>query len=243
MSTGPSNDQPQRRPARSGARSGSPGKKPVRDALGPYRTGYPAAVERLIDELAGLPGVGRRSAERLALFLVKSEQSKAQALATAIAQVKATVRNCAVCYHLTEDRVCKVCADENRDRSLIMVVEQPRDLLALEAAGVFKGVYHVLLGRISPLDGVGPTDLTIPALLDRARSPQENFNGVRVREIVLGLNPTLEGDGTALFLADQLQRITSLRVSRLARGLPTGGQLELANKAVLTDAIEGRREV
>lgn len=205
-------------------------------------TSYPAPVQRLIDELARLPGVGRRSAERLALHLLKADAPTALSLSAAIAEVKRSIHNCAVCYNLTDQERCTVCADTGRDRSLVLVVEQPRDLLSIEETGMFRGLYHVLLGRLSPLEGIGPSDLTIAALLARLDDPAANAGGVAVREVVLGLNPTLEGDATALHLAG-LIRSRNVKVSRLARGLPTGSTLEFASKLVLADAIEGRQEM
>jgi recombination protein RecR len=194
-------------------------------------------VDRLIDRLADLPGIGRRSAERLAFYLLKSEKDKALALAQAITDVKTTVRHCARCYHLSDGEVCSICADQCRDRTLVLVVEQPKDLLALEQTGMYKGLYHVLMGRLSPLEGIGPSDLTIARLLERVREP-----GSAIREVILGLNPTLEGDGTAMLLTDELRK-AGVKVSRLARGLPSGSQLEYASKAVLADAIHGRQRV
>lgn len=213
---------------------------------------YPESVTRLIDELARLPGIGRRSAERLAFHLLKATASDALALARAVTDVKQKVRHCRICYNLAdgaEATLCSICASApgERDKGLVMVVEQPKDLIALEQTGMFKGVYHVLMGRISPLEGVSAGDLTVSDLLRRAEDPAANSavvgggEGVEpMREVVLALNPTLEGDGTALYLAEELTR-RGVRVTRLARGLPTGSQLEFASKAVLADAIEGRR--
>jgi recombination protein RecR len=203
---------------------------------------YPAAVDRLIAELTKLPGIGRRSAERLAFFVLKSDEPTAMALARAISDVKKTVRHCRVCSNLSDDDACAICADAGRDRTRVLVVEQPKDLIALEQTGMYHGLYHVLMGRLSPLDGVGPADLTISELLDRLDHPAKNPGGVAVKEIILGLNPTIEGAGTALYLAQEL-RSRGVALSRLARGLPTGSQLEYANKAVLADAIEARRPV
>lgn len=214
---------------------------------------YPAVVDRLVDEFAKLPGIGRRTAERLAFHVLKAAEPDAMALSRAIADVKRSVRRCALCSNFADADVCSICADPSRDRSLILVVEQPKDLIALEQTGMYRGVYHVLMGRLSPLDGVGPHDLTIDALLDRAASPARNFGpdapppartaaGVPVREVVLGLNPNLEGDGTTLYLIHEL-KARHVPVSRLARGLPAGSQLEYANKAVLSDALQGRQRV
>jgi recombination protein RecR len=209
----------------------------------PVRThAYPDAVDRLITEFARLPGIGRRTAERLAFHILKSDAPRALALAKAVQDVKESVRHCSVCFNLTEKDPCPICADSGRERSLVLVVEQPKDLIALEQTGMYRGLYHVLMGHLSPLEGIRPDDLTVDHLLRRIVHPDQNPGGVPVREVVLGLNPTLEGDGTALFLADQLKS-RGVKVSRLARGLPTGGQLEYANKAVLADAIQGRQAV
>ena len=203
---------------------------------------YPAPVDRLIAELNRLPGIGRRSAERLAFHLLKASTDEAMGLASAIAELKKTVKHCSVCFNLTDEDPCVICADARRDRGTVLVVEQPRDLIALEQTGMYRGTYHILMGRLSPLDGVEPEDLTISALLARIADPAKNAGGERVTEVILGLNPTLEGDGTAMFLHDQLAG-RDIRVSRLARGLPSGGSLELANKAVLADAIAGRQRM
>lgn len=197
-------------------------------------------MDRLIGAFAELPGIGRRSAERLAFHVLKSPEPEAMRLAHAVADVKRTIRHCRVCANLAGEDVCLVCADDRRDRSRVLVVEQPRDLIAIEQTGMFGGLYHVLMGRLSPLDGIGPGELTIERLMARVDDPQTNAGGVRIEEVILGLNPTLEGDGTALFLREQL-RSRGVGVSRLARGLPTGGQLEFASKAVLADAITERR--
>lgn len=241
---------------------------------------YPESVQRLIDEFAKLPGIGRRSAERLAFHVLKTKRDEALNLARAISDVKRTVRHCGVCFNLADGPamtsgsgipiapdgpgqanassvpptvaaptpgdtgLCRICASASRDRSVVMVVEQPKDLIALEQTGMFKGIYHVLMGRISPLDGVGPGDVTIGDLMTRVAEPERNAGGVAIREVVLALNPTLEADGTALYIAEQLARAAKgVSVTRLARGVPTGTQLEFANKAVLADAIEGRQKM
>jgi recombination protein RecR len=209
---------------------------------GSAQNGYPASVQTLIDELARLPGIGTRTAERLAFHLLKLDAKTAKRLSRAIDDVKDTVRHCTVCFNFADAGVCRVCADETRDRSSVMVVEQPGDLIAIEQTGMWKGVYHVLLGRVSPLEGVRVEDVTIFDLLARVDQPESNAGGERVREVVLALNPTLEGDGTALHLTGELER-RGVNVSRLARGLPAGGQIGLSNKAVLADAIAGRRPV
>ncbi|HMN96669.1 MAG TPA: recombination mediator RecR [Phycisphaerales bacterium] len=205
---------------------------------------YPATVERLIEEFSSLPGIGRRSAERLAFHVLKSTSDEALALARAIADVKERVRHCSICWNLADGDPCPICADPARDAATILVVEQPKDLIVLEQTGMYRGVYHVLLGRIAPLDGVGVEALTVESLCARVRDPSANCRGAAVTEVILGLNPDLEGDSTALRVAELLREAAAgrgLRVTRLARGLPSGSQLEYANKAVLADAIEGRR--
>jgi len=209
-------------------------------------TGYPESVNRLLTEFAKLPGIGRRSAERLAFFVLKEDRDEAMKLAKAIHDVKTKVRYCPISFNFadadSEGGVCPINLDPRRDRSLVLVVEQPRDLIAIEGTGMYRGIYHVLLGRISPLDGVGPEDLTIPQLLARVDDPSKNAGGEKITEVVLALNPTLEGDGTGMYLAEQLQQ-RGVKVSRLARGLPSGSQLEYASKAVLADAIAGRQSM
>lgn len=203
---------------------------------------HPEPVDRLIDELTKLPGIGRRSAERIAFFLLKSTREEAGALSKAINDVKSRVRHCAICFNLTDVDPCRVCVSADRDASLILIVEQPKDVISLEQTGVYRGVYHVLMGRIDPLNGVGPGELTLNHLLARIDDPKVNARGVAVKEVILGLNPDLEGDTTALYLAEQLGK-RGIKVSRLARGLPAGSQLEYASKAVLADAIQGRQSM
>lgn len=202
------------------------------------RPAYPEPVDRLIEEFARLPGIGRRSAERLAFHVLKSDEETTLRLAKALTDVKRSVRSCSRCFNLTDDDPCPICRDRDRDQRLILVVEQPKDVIALEQTGMHTGVYHVLMGHLSPLEGIGPGDLTIASLLSRVDALRK---GGEV-EVILGLNPTLEGDGTALHLAEELRK-RSVRVTRLARGLPTGGQLEYANKAVLADAIACRQRM
>lgn len=203
---------------------------------------YPEAVNRLIQAFASLPGIGRRTAERLAFHILKSPSDEALRLAHAVTDVKKNVRHCSICYNLTDADPCPICADPRRDAATILVVEQPRDLIALEQTGMYRGVYHVLMGRLDPLAGVGPRDITLEALLHRVDDPASNARGEVVREVILGLNPDLEGDGTAMHIAEDLRR-RGVAVSRLARGLPTGSQLEYANRAVLGDAIQGRQQM
>ncbi len=206
------------------------------------RSPYPRAVDELIDQFAKLPGIGRRTAERLAFHILKSSEKEAMGLSQAVADVKRTVRHCSICFNLTDQDPCPICSDERRERGVILVVEQPKDLIALEQTGLHRGVYHVLMGHVSPLDDIGPEDLTMSELLRRIDAPAKNSGGIKVTEVVFGLNPTLEGDGTALMLADEIRK-REVTVSRLARGLPSGSQLEYVNKAVLADALQGRQKM
>ncbi|HEY2154279.1 MAG TPA: recombination mediator RecR [Isosphaeraceae bacterium] len=193
------------------------------------------ALDRLIAELGRLPGVGAKSAERLAHHLLKAPPDEAIALAEAIREVKERVHHCRTCFHLTEaeEALCAVCRDDSRDVGLVCVVEQSRDLMALERAGTYRGVYHVLLGRLAPLQGIGPDQITVDALEARVRAGS-------VREVIMATNPNLEGDGTALLVATRLAD-TGVPVTRLARGLASGSVLEFANREMLADALSGRQ--
>jgi recombination protein RecR len=194
------------------------------------------ALERLIAEFGRLPGIGAKSAERLAHHILKCPAEDALGLAEAIRDAKDRIRHCRTCHHLTESEhpLCAVCRDPRRDAAIVCVVEQPRDLLALERAGNYSGVYHVLLGRLAPLQGVGPEQLTLDSLADRVAEGT-------IREVILATNPNLEGDGTAMLVASRLSS-SGVAVTRLARGLASGGSLEFANKEMLADAFTGRRE-
>jgi recombination protein RecR len=194
---------------------------------------YGPSFARLIDRLANLPGIGRKSAERMAYHLLNCDRSEALELADAVRNIRTAVHPCRQCFNLTEGELCDICRDPRRDQQSICVVEQPKDLIALEAAGVFSGVYHVLGGRISPLNNVGPDELTIAALMKRIRE-----HGVR--EIVMATNPTLEGDGTALYISNLLTE-SNVSITRLARGVASGSVLEFANREMLADALRGRQ--
>lgn len=191
------------------------------------------SVSELVEQFSKLPGVGKKSAERLAYHVLRMHESEAMALATAIERVKKNVRYCQACFNLTEADECSICRDPRRDRTRVCVVEQPRDLLSLEGTGAFKGLYHVLLGRIAPLEGIGPEQLTIDQLIERIR------DGGFV-EVIMATNPTLEGDGTALHISNLLAE-TSVTITRLARGVTSGSVLEYANQEMLSDAMAGRQ--
>jgi recombination protein RecR len=197
-------------------------------------SGYSAVVDRLIAALGRLPGIGARSAERLAHHLLRCPAEEALELAEAIRATKEHVRHCQVCFHLTEvdQPVCTICRDPRRDPTTVCVVEQSRDLIALEKAGAFHGVYHVLLGRLAPLSGMGPEQLTVEALAARVAAGT-------IRELIMATNPNLEGDGTALLIANRLSG-ANVRITRLARGLASGSTLEFANRDMLADALAGR---
>lgn len=196
---------------------------------------YTESLNRLIDELGKLPGIGPKTAERLAFYILKSEKKDAGALADAIMKVKNEIGQCKVCHNLAEGQLCSICGDARRDKSIICVVEQFKDLIALEKTGLCKWVYHVLGGCIAPLEGVEPEDLTVEHLVARIRKGG-------VSEVVMATNPTVEGDGTALYISSLIKPL-KVKVTRLARGLPGGSQIEYAGGAVLTDAILGRSEL
>ncbi|HXX37617.1 MAG TPA: recombination mediator RecR [bacterium] len=196
---------------------------------------YAPPLARLIEELEKLPTVGPRTAQRLAFHMLSMSVQDAQALAEAILECKRRIRHCSVCGNITEADPCILCTNPQRDRSVICVVEDPRDIAAMERTREFKGVYHVLQGAISPLDGIGPDDLRIAELLHRVSEGQ-------VREVIIATNPRVEGEATALYLSKVLKPL-GVRVTRIAHGLPVGGDLEYADEVTLARALEGRREL
>jgi recombination protein RecR len=195
---------------------------------------FSPSVENLVAQLTRLPGIGSRTAQRLAFHVLQKPKDEALALAAALTEVKERVRFCRECGNLTEEEVCAICTDARRDRALICVVEQPVDVVSLERTAEFRGLYHVLGGSLSPLDGVEPSDLRIDELLRRV-----DADGVQ--EVVLAMNPNMTGEATAAFLADRLRG--RVRVTRLASGLPVGGDLEYADEVTLGRALSGRREM
>ena len=192
------------------------------------------SVTNLITQLGKLPGIGRKSAERLAYHILRVHKSEAVSLADAIRDVRENVRYCDRCFNLAEGELCEICNDPKRDQQVLCIVEQPRDLMSLEQAAVFNGLYRVLLGRIAPLEGIGPEQLTMNALVDRVR--EGGFT-----EVIMATNPTVEGDGTALHISNLLSDLP-VSVTRLARGITTGSILEFTNKEILADAINGRQK-
>jgi len=195
--------------------------------------GPEGAIGRLATELGKLPGIGPKTAERLTHHLLGTDRETVQALANALLAIKDSIHLCRQCYHLTESELCAICSDPRRDPSLICVVEQPRDVTVLERSGAYRGLYHVLHGRLAPLENMGPEQLKVDELLRRIREGG-------IREVIMATNPTLEGDGTALYLSSLLAPL-GVRLTRLARGLPSGSVLEFANSQMLTDALEGRQ--
>jgi recombination protein RecR len=196
----------------------------------------PRAVTRLIEEFHRLPGIGPKTAQRLTFYLLRAPKEQALSLAEALTYLKEKIVTCAICQNVAEENPCAICRDETRERSIICVVEEPLDVLAIERTREYRGVYHVLHGAISPVEGIGPEDLRMQELLTRIqREPG-------IQEIILATNPNLEGEATAMYL-ERLIKPLGIRLTRLARGLPVGGDLEYADEVTLTRALEGRREV
>jgi len=196
---------------------------------------YPEPVARLIEALQRLPGIGPKTAQRLTFFLLKRPAEEVRELSAALLAVKERIVYCRTCFNVTDEDPCRMCADVRRDDRVLCVVEEPNDLLAMERTGEFRGRYHVLLGALSPLDGIGPDDIKVRELLAR-------LDAGGVSEVILATNPNVEGEATALYLA-KLLRPLGVRVTRIARGLPVGGDLEYADQVTLSKALEGRREI
>jgi recombination protein RecR len=194
----------------------------------------PSSVERVIEELAKLPSIGPRTAERLTFFLLRGDRTRAAALGAALENLHAGVKFCRNCHNFAESDTCAICSAHDRDRQIIAVVEEPFDVVAVEKTGLYKGLYHVLGGVISPIDGIGPEKLTIGSLLKRVQ-------GGEVREVILATNPSTEGEATALYIRHQLEP-SGITLTRLARGLPVGGDLEYADQITLGRALEGRQK-
>ena len=195
----------------------------------------PSAVTELIEELKRLPGIGQKTAERLSFFLMRGSAERANKLADAIRNVKEKIVLCSECYGITEINPCEICQDPKRDSSLVCVVEEPHDVYVMENIGHFRGRYHVLMGVISPLDGIGPAELTIEALKERV---QKN----NISEVILATNPDMEGESTAIYIA-KILKPDNIKVTRIARGLPVGGEIEYADEVTLLKSLEGRTEM
>ena len=196
---------------------------------------YTPALQKLIDELGKLPGVGPKSAQRIAFHLIKLPEQDALSLANAIQEAKQKVRFCETCFNMSDEVICEICSDTQRDGSLVCVVEEPRDIVALERTREYKGLYHVLQGAINPIDGIGPEQLKIRELLERLK-------GNTLQEVILCTNPNIEGEATAMYLAKLIEPL-GIQVSRIASGLPVGGDLEYADELTLGRALEGRRKI
>ena len=196
---------------------------------------YAGPVQELIDQLGRLPGVGPKSAQRIAFYLLKLPKEDAERLAQAIIEVKARISFCRRCFNVSEGELCEICRDERRDPTVVCVVEEPRDIVAVEKTQEYRGLYHVLLGAISPIEGIGPDQLRVKELLARV-------DAEGIKEVILCTNPNLEGEATAMYLARLLKPL-GLKVTRIASGLPVGGDLEYADELTLGRALEGRREV
>ena len=196
---------------------------------------YPEPVARLIEALQQLPGIGPKTAQRLAFFMLKRPAQEVRELAESLVAVKERIVSCSTCFNVTDQDPCRICGDPARDPALLCVVEEPNDLMAMERTGEYKGRYHVLLGALSPLEGIGPDDLKVRELLARLETGG-------TAEVILATNPNVEGEATALYLV-KLLRPLGVRITRIARGLPVGGDLEYADQVTLTKALEGRREM
>lgn len=196
---------------------------------------YAESIDNLITELSKLPGIGPKTAQRLAFHILKGPASEATKLAEAIARAKEVMRFCKVCYNITDKEICAICSDPQRDEAMLIIVEEPKDIISIEKTGEYKGKYHVLQGAISPIDGVGPEELRIKELLDRLKNSS-------VKEIILATNPNVEGEATAMYVARLLKPL-GLKVTRIASGLPVGADLEYADEVTLSRALEGRKEL
>ena len=197
---------------------------------------YPSnTVERLINELKKLPGIGRKTAQRLTFFILSIPKNEAISLARAIVNLKERTKLCKVCFNVSDEEICNICKDERRDISIICVVENSWDVIALEKSNRFKGLYHVLGGALSPIDNIGPDDIRIKELLDRIKNN-------RVKEVIVATNPNIQGDATAIYISKLLNPL-GVKVTRIARGLPVGGDLEYADEVTLGKALEGRTEI
>ncbi|MCL4514991.1 MAG: recombination mediator RecR [Firmicutes bacterium] len=196
---------------------------------------YAAPVARLIGELTKLPGIGPKTAQRLAFHIIRTSREDAQNLSEAIAEVKDKIIYCSTCFNITDQDPCRLCSDQSRDRSIICVVEEPKDVVALERTRDFKGMYHVLQGAISPMEGIGPDDIRLKELLPRLQDGS-------VKEVILATDPNVEGEATAMYVA-RLVKPLGVKVTRIAHGLPVGGDLEYVDEVTLSRALEGRREM
>lgn len=196
---------------------------------------HPKSVSTLIEELVKLPGVGQKTAERLAFFILKASKNEAEKLARAILDVKGTIRQCSICNSIADHDPCEICGNPKRDKTTLCVIEEPHDLFAIEKTGGYRGSYHVLMGVLSPLDGIGPDDLSIDGLVNRIERDG-------IKEVIIATNPNMEGDATAMYISNLIKPL-EVKVTRIARGLPMGGDLEYADEVTLMKSFEGRMEI
>ena len=197
---------------------------------------YPKPLNKLINELSKLPGIGGKTAQRLAFYILALEESEATSLANSIVNAKRSLHYCSVCGNLTDADPCEICSDESRNRTKVCVVETPQDVIAMERIREFKGLYHVLHGAISPVEGIGPNDINLKSLITRLQQHDE------IDEIIVATNPNIEGEATAMYIA-RLLKPSGIKVTRIAHGIPVGGDLEYADEVTLLKAMEGRREI
>jgi recombination protein RecR len=196
---------------------------------------YAGPIARLINEFSKLPGIGKRTAERLAYYIIETDKEEAYKLSAAINETKEKIKLCSKCYNLSENELCEICSDKRRDTTTICVIERPKDIISIERTKEFKGVYHVLHGHISPMDGIGPDDIKLRELIKRARDEEIN-------EIIVATNPTVEGEATSMYIS-KLLKFSDIKVTRLAHGIPIGGNLEYTDEMTLSKAFEGRIEI
>jgi len=192
-------------------------------------------IKKLIDELVKLPGIGKKTATRLAYHLLKMPEEQAKALSRSIAELKEKIRFCSVCFNITDSEVCQVCSDAGRDRKTVCVVEEPSNIIPIEQSGNYRGLYHILLGSISPIQGVGPEDLKVKELLNRLREAE-------IAEVIIATNPNVEGEATAVYLSKLIKPL-GIKVSRIAIGLPVGSDLEYTDEVTMSKALDGRHEI
>lgn len=197
--------------------------------------GYPKSIEKLISELQKLPGIGKRSAERIALDMLRRDKEESFALAGSIRDVFSSVKECRLCHAFSDGDICEICSSQTRDRNILCVVEEPKEVYSIEATSDYNGLYHVLKGRISPLDGIGPEDLTVKQLLERIRKG-------KFKEIILATNSDVDGEATSVYLAEEIKPL-KVKLTRIAFGLPVGGLLDYVDKLTISKALEGRREM
>ncbi|MFA5842731.1 MAG: recombination mediator RecR [Candidatus Gracilibacteria bacterium] len=201
----------------------------------------PKPIQDLIQAFSRLPGIGPKTAQRLAMHLLTASDAVARDLSNALKDLKTSTTFCSTCFHLTTENPCSICSDSYRDTSLLCVVEEPVDLISIEKAGSYKGLYHVLHGHLSPIDGIGPQNLKIHELLSRLQPSNGSQKATMIREVILATNPTMEGESTAHYLLSQIKPL-GIKVTRIARGLPSGANIEYADDVTLTQAMEGRKE-